>query len=171
MSAEQDITDILDDIENGEIIENTSGHESAVLALQEVKNLLSATDDSLLVICLEAEKARSKAALKAKFRRFNKILRLFLEAAPDEACSQLVRDTVLGLPLSDRFKATVLSSTNFSEAATTYKTSILQDLAVSLRRWEKQGRLDQEKDDEIFSQFFPEEDDPSSKVGHAVGDS
>ena len=81
MSAEQDITDILDDIENGEIIENTSGHESAVLALQEVKNLLSAPDDSLLVIYLEDEKAKSKASLKSAFRRVNKIMRMVLEAA------------------------------------------------------------------------------------------
>ena len=77
--------------------------------LQEVKRLIAASGQSIYDICVEAEAASQKDQLRKVLRRFTRILRVLLEAAPEPELDHLVSKALLSLRVSDRL-ATVLSS-------------------------------------------------------------
>ena len=113
------------DIEVGQLLEVAEGASAAEdnisLALNEVTTLLGAYENSLLLICSEAENASSSEALKTIFVRFNGFLRMFHEAAPDPSHANRVCKAVLSLPMGERFRALLSSASSLLEAANTYK--------------------------------------------------
>ena len=77
MSSQQEIADILGDTE---LLEGKSIASKAIeLALQEVSNVLSKTDDSLSAVCTRVENATTREELRKTFRQFNGIMRMFTE--------------------------------------------------------------------------------------------
>ena len=152
MSADNEVEQLLNDVE----ADNTSpSDDSITLALDAVTKLFAASEDSLLLICSDAEKASSSEALKMVFKRFNTFTRMFYEAAPSPSHAKLVAEAVLSLPMGQRFKALLSSSASLPEAASAYKRLLVQDLAAVLRRREKQVLLDDQKDDKLFEEFMP----------------
>ena len=151
MSVDIEVAQLLD------VAEGTSAAEDNIsLALNGVTTLLGASEDSLLLICSEAENASSHEALKTVFVRFNGFLRMFHEAAPDPSHADLVCKAVLSLPMGERFRALLSSSSSLLDAAKTYKRSLVQDLAAALRRRKELNILDDEKDDDLFSELLPQ---------------
>ena len=148
--AAQQVEHLVDNVSDDSV-----ARENIRRALVEATTLMKATNASVLELCLEVERAPSQAALRGAFRRFNRIVRMFTEAAPDDVHCQLVKEAFSSLTLSPRFSALLLSVDSVQQAVTEYKTAVLQELVVSLRRAELQESLDDEKDEELFSQFFP----------------
>ena len=123
--------------------------------------IFNATDDSLLVTCLEAVKVRSEASL-------NRIMRMFLEAAPDEACFQ-VRNSVLSfhsaIALRRRLCPDLLLRGRRLLIRPLFCTTSPYHSGVGRNRavWGREGWT-------FLTVFFPEEDDPSSGVSLTLGD-
>ena len=159
MSADNEVEQLLNDVEVTSPSDN-----SIALALDAVTTLLAAAEDSLLLICSEAEKASSRDALESVFKRFNTFMRMFYEAAPNPSHAKLVSEAVLTLPMGERFKALVFSSATLSEAASAYKRSLVQDLAAVLKRREKQVFLDDQNDGKLFAEFMPDKESAVAKV-------
>ena len=173
MSLEQEVSEVL-----GIVAPRTSpaAVETVNLALAEVSRLMSVTGDTFLGVCLEVEAATSREAVKKAFRRFNGITRMFLEAAPAPEHDGLIREALGSLQLSKKFAQFIGSGVTVREAVKVYKTSILRDLAIAIRRRNEQMRQDDELDRQLFSQLLPEptsplsgsEGSPEAKV-HLVG--
>ena len=79
MSIEHQVTELLSSTDN-----SLAGRAKADLDLawQEVKNLLRATNSSVFELCMNIERAKNRLELKAAFKQFNAVIRMFLEAAP-----------------------------------------------------------------------------------------
>ena len=81
-------------------------HEQIVeRALQEVERLIAASGQSLNDICREAEAASDKDQLREILRRFTRIVRVLLEAAPGPQLDPLVCKALISLRVSDRLAA------------------------------------------------------------------
>ena len=151
MSTEE-VSQIMAEVE-GDTSERAEANVS--LAVQEVTKILSVTNDSLAAICLAVEEAGTKADLKAAFRRLNAITQIFLQALPAPEHADILRDAFSRFQSSDRLLAFLNSSSSLRDAITLYKTTILQELAISLRRREELTALVDAEDDDLFAQFLP----------------
>ena len=80
MSVEQEIEEI---INNAQGVQETQVINTLALTVEEVKNLLEATHDSLLKICEKIESASTKQGLMKALRQFDRVMRFFLEVAKD----------------------------------------------------------------------------------------
>ena len=102
MSAEQDISSVV-----ASFATDSSEKDKATveLALQEVRNLLLATHDSMIAICADVEKAASKKVLRQAFQRLNGIVGIFLalDLAPENEA--LLLDAITSLEVSGRLAA------------------------------------------------------------------
>ena len=159
MSVEQEVSDIISGAASSSKDEATIAR-----ALEEVKVLLGATDDSMQSICLGVEGASSRDAVRQAFRRLNGIMGIFvgLELAPEN--NALLFSAITSLGLSGRLESFLESAFSLREALTSYKRAVLQQLAVSFRQREEQRRVVEGMDDELFSQFLPEPGSPLSEV-------
>ena len=92
MAAQEEVTELL-----GGIVEDTDVKTSVNGALQEVRTLLTTTKESFTDICLEIENASNRNALKAAFRRFNRILQMLVEAAPNDSYYHLCLEALIEL--------------------------------------------------------------------------
>ena len=113
-------------------------------------NILVTTGDTLEAICTAVECAASKEQLKTAFVRFNSILQIFWEAFPEVHHYKLVLEALLTLKPSARFAACLSSATSARDAATTYKSAVMQELAIVIRQKELRKRREKEFDDELF---------------------
>ena len=83
MSADNEVERLLNDVEVASVEVASPSENPIALALDAVIKLLASSEDSLLLICSEAEKASSSDNLKLVFKRFNTFMRMFYEAAPN----------------------------------------------------------------------------------------
>ena len=166
MSLQDSVADILQEENAGKgSLPDTSTADVVALALQEVNTLLESTGDSMLSICKDIEGATTKALLRSYCRRFNGILRIFLELAPAREHDVLVKEAICSLQVSRRLKTLLGSAASVPEALTAYKTGVVQELAATLRRKGRRTSLDEEKDDVLFSRFLPEPSSLDSEDG------
>ena len=94
-------------------------HEQTVeRALQEVKRLIAASGQSIYDICREAEVASDKDQLREILRRFTRIVRVLLEAAPEPQLDPLVCKALISLRVSDRLAAILSTDVLVPEAVT-----------------------------------------------------
>ena len=158
-SAIDQVRDLID-----EVIDDDVAEENVERALVEVNTLLRATDDSLLKICRAVEGATSQDTLRLVFRRLNKVIRMFYEAAPNVRHQRLVKDAVSALPATSRFSNILQTVDTVQLAVKEYKSVVIQDLVVSLRQAEMLEHLDDAKDDALFSEFFAKPRAPDPQV-------
>ena len=157
MSVEQEITDLIHEVGG---MSETASVETVAMTVAAVKELLVATNDSLLALCERDESATSKEGIKAAFQHFNKVMRIFQEMAPNES---LVLDAICKLKVSEYFRGLLVSATSLREAIITYKNGVLQDLASLLQDKKKRADID----DQLISKFLPG-DGPSAAEGLGV---
>ena len=130
------------------------------LAVQEVRQCLRVTNDSFPKICSEIENAKSRTVIKSVFRRFNSITQILLRLAPAAEYDNLISRALCELKPSPRLQTFLVAPGSVREAITSYKSSVLQDLAAVIARNQECKRIDDEKDDELFSLFLPEPSSP-----------
>ena len=159
MSVQQEIAEIMKEVASDPL---DKAKENIALALQEVTQLMALTKDSLYDICMEAEGSTNRGDLKVAFKRFNGVMRIFLGAAPGASYDRLTREAIESVRLSSRLSNLLGTAASVRDAIQHYKTGILQDLAVSIRRREARERHDDELDNELFSRFLPEPVSPVS---------
>ena len=133
-------------------------------AIREVKNILAATKQSLPEICADVENAPTKLALRQALAPLNEIMGIFLGLALSGTDGKRLAEYVGSLDLSDRLKAFIQAAASLREALKNYKTTIMEQLAVTLRSREDQKRSASELDDELFSMLLP---DPISPLSEA----
>ena len=160
MAADQEIVRVLAQADG---ISLTGAQDQIDLALKEISKLLAATGDSLMLICKAMEDASSREELTQAFKRFNGITRILLEAVPGTEFDQMVLDAGRSFELSPRLNNCLNSATSLRGGIRSYKTAIIQELAVAIRDREK-ARLEDAADDELFTQFLGAE----SKAVHPV---
>ena len=148
MSSQQEIADILGNTESLE--ERSIASKAIQLALQEVSNVLTATNDSLSAVCTRVEEATTREELRKAFRQFHSIMSMFTEAVPREADKRMVSEALRSLAPSDRFMELLISQASVASAVSNYKTLIIRDLAAALRRKEELLRSSEEQDDLLF---------------------
>ena len=161
MSTDNDISALVKDAE-GESFKK--GERDVDLALQAVSKLLNVTGDTFNTICTAVEEALSKDQLKTALGRFNAVLRIFGDAFPEAEYEKMVLDAVKELNPSARFSAYLLTAASVRDATTSWKTAIMQDLAVFIRQKELQARREEVLDEELFARFLPEPVSPESEV-------
>ena len=94
-------------------------HEQIVeRALQEVERLIAASGQSLNDICREAEAASDKDQLREILRRFTRIVRVLLGAAPGPQLDPLVCKALISLRVSDRLAAILSTDVLVPDAVT-----------------------------------------------------
>ena len=59
------------------------------------------------------------------------------------------------LEASPRLRTFLQNAASVQEAITAYKSAVLQDLAIIISRDQEANRVDDEKDDELFSRILP----------------
>ena len=148
MSSQQEIADILGNTESLE--ERSIASKAIQLALQEVSNVLTATNDSLSAVCTRVEEATTREELRKAFRQFHSIMSMFTEAVPREADKRMVSEALRSLAPSDRFMELLIIQASVASAVSSYKTLIIRDLAAALRRKEELLRSSEEQDDLLF---------------------
>ena len=153
MSVEEEVSALIDGVTSAT---ETSSQQNRDQTLKEVAELLKATNDSLFNICREAELASSKEAFRVAFKRFNRVMRFFLEGAPGAESAVRALKAISTLPMSGRFESILTTAGSVQEAATSYKEALCRGLASKLRREDERERLEDSKDDELFSRFLPE---------------
>ena len=117
MSLQDSVADILQEENAGKgSLPDTSTADVVALALQEVNTLLESTGDSMLSICKDIEGATTKSLLRSYCRRFNGILRIFLELAPAREHDVLVKEAICSLQVSRRLKTLLGSAASVPEA-------------------------------------------------------
>ena len=93
---------------------------------------------------------------------------MFLGAAPAPEHDGLIRKALGSLQLSKKFTIFIGFEITVREAIKEYKSSILRDLAITIRRRKEQMRQDDELDRQLFSQLLPE---PTSHLSYLDGTS
>ena len=134
------------------------------LAVQEVGRCLQVTDDSFPKICRDIENATSRSMIKSVFRRFNSITQILLRLAPAAKYDNLISRALCELEASPRLQTFLSAAGTVRDAITDYKSSVLQDLAAIMTRNQESKRINDEKDDELFSRFLPEPSTPEPEV-------
>ena len=110
------------------------------------------------------ENAPTKLALRQALAPLNEIMGIFLGLALSGTDGKRLAEYVGSLDLSDRLKAFIQAAASLREALKNYKTTIMEQLAVTLRSREDQKRSANELDDELFSMLLP---DPISPLSEA----
>ena len=152
MSVDQEITALLATEEG---VDDTIANSTLDLALEEVRGIFDATNESLHGICIKIEAATSKQGLLKAFRGFDRILRIFLEVFDGQEHDQLLRRAVSSLGASPCFRDFLESPILLQEAITEYKTTVVRNLASSLQSRKEKASLDEEANSRLFSQFMP----------------
>ena len=80
---------------------------------------------------------------------------------PLGAHDELVRAALIALQVSERLKTTLTATSSVSVALKQYKSSVVRDLAISMRQLEATTRVENELDEELLSQL-PEPVSPVS---------
>ena len=168
MSLEQEITDIIKGTE--EVLDDSPSNEIVELALQEANTLLHATGESLIAICKEIENASTRKVLRRAFCRFNNVMRIFSEAAPSDAEAPGVMAAVGSLPSTPRFKEVLASQSTLAEAIDAYKTLVIRDLAVDLRRRKELLSSKNLRDSELLDRLLPPLPEPEEDVHKRIED-
>ena len=102
------------------------------------------------------ESANSQDHITATFKRFNAILLVLLDAFPEVEHNSMVLDAVKKLRPYERFTAYLSSATSVHDLIKGYKTAILQELAVFIRRRDGLERSDKVLDAELIARYLPE---------------
>ena len=134
------------------------------LAVQEVKQCLRLTGDSLQKICSDIESATSRSLLRAVFRRLSSVKQIFLSLAPADKYDALILKAMCELEASPRLQTFFKSAASVQDAITAYKSSVLQDLATIIARDQESNRIDDERDDELFSRILPVPSSPEPEA-------
>ena len=151
---------------SGNTVEDKADDPQAIfkLAVKEVKQCLRVTKDSLPKICGEIENASSKAIIRPVFRRLNSVTQIFLRLAPEDRYRDLISKALCELEASPRLQSFLPSAGSVQEAIRGYKSSVLRDLAAIITRDQECKRIDDERDDELFSLILPEPSSPEPEV-------
>ena len=131
MALEQEVTTILEGR-----VPDTSENGGSIIAQArvEVCKFLEVSRTSLLTLCQNIECASTKDALAGAFRQLNSCTRIFTSVDPLGAHSELVREALIALQVSERLKATLSTTSSVSAALIQYKSSVVRDLAISMRQ-------------------------------------
>ena len=130
MSLEQEVTTILEGR-----VPDTSEDGASIIALArvEVSKFLEVSKTSLLTLCQNIERASTRDALAGAFRQLNSCTRIFTSVDPLGAHNELVREALIALRVSERLKTTLTTTSSVSAALKQYKSSVVRDLAISMR--------------------------------------
>ena len=94
MSVEQEIKQMIQDAHG---VQDTQVSNALARTVEEVNNLLKATNVSLLDVCEKIENASTKQGLMKTLRQFDKVMRFFLEVAKKSEHQHLVVQAVCSL--------------------------------------------------------------------------
>ena len=130
MSVEQQVTELLSGVDNSSAEKAKTNLE---LARQEVEKLLRATNSSVYDLCMYIERAKNRLEVKAAFKKFNVIIRMFREAAPGAEHDSLVRKAICSVRLSVRLKALMETAGSVPLALAQYKEGVVTDLAKAIQ--------------------------------------
>ena len=135
-------------------------------AKQEIGRILDATKSSMYDLCVNIEKAKNRAEVKAALTAFNMVIRILLEAAPGDEHNTLVKDSLSSFRLSSRLEETLLTVSPVSEALLQWKEAVAIDLAETMRAQAARAVFYDEKDDEMLLRLLPvPSDDDSQRQG------
>ena len=133
----------------------TKAVASLKAAKQEIGKMLSTTKSSMYDLCVNIEKAKDRAEVKAAFTEFNMVVRILLEAAPGDEHDALVRESLCSFKLSARLKEALLSASSVSVALSRWKEAVAIDLAEAMRAQAARAVLYDNKDDEMLLRLLP----------------
>ena len=150
MAADQEVSSILAEAEGGSFLR---AKEQVDLAVKEVTRLLAATNESLVVICETIENASSREELSHAFKRFNGVTRILLEATTGADFDQAMLEAVRSFVMSPRLGNFLAGATSLRNGLRSYKSAIIQELAVAIRGRER-SRHEDEADEKLFTQFL-----------------
>ena len=150
MAMQDEVAMVDSTVEEGAVVQQEFG-----LAVQEVKRCLQISGESFSRICTDIETATSRPLIKAAFRRLNSVTQIFLRLAPADTYKAQIVKALCELEASPRLRTFLQDAASVEEAIKAYKSSVLQDLAVIISRDQEANRVDDEKDDELFSLILP----------------
>ena len=159
MSVQQEVSAIIAGVANPS---PNNVRASVDRVLQEVGNLLKATQDSMPTIYADVEAASSRDALKKAFARLNGIWGMFLTLQLPPESSEILLEAIASLGVSARMAAFLDTATPLKNALSDYKSAIVTQLAGTIRKREDQRSAAGVMDDELFAKLLPEPTSPVS---------
>ena len=127
-----------------------------LLAIEKAKRFMSSNDNSLADICLAVECAESKSELEAALLPFNRVMRIFRTALPEQEQKILIVDALTNLNCSKRLINYLQSAINIHDGLLGYKTAVVKKLNIDLTRMEDLRRSDNAFDESLLTSHLTE---------------
>ena len=159
MSALQEVQEIIAEAAG---VPPAKAKENVSRAHKEATKLMEVSGFTLIDVCHKIEAASTSMEARAAFKDFNRLMMIYLEAAPAPEHDKLLRGVLSSTELSGKLVSAIKQAPSVKEGCREYKINILQELARSIRVKESQKRRLDAMDDELFSTFLPDPVSPLS---------
>ena len=153
MSALQEVQEIIAEVSG---VPPAKAKENVNRAHMEATKLMELSGLTLLDLCLKIEAATTGMEARAAFKDFNRLMMIYLEAAPAPEHDKLLRGVLSSFKLSGKLASAIGQAPTIKEACRVYKINVLQELARGIRVRESQRQRLDTMDDELFSTFLPD---------------
>ena len=135
---------------------NIGAKQAVRLATQKVRDLLIDSESSLTDLFHDIERAGNDSNLKLAFNRLNEILWALSTVAPLTEHKGIIFTALKELGYSHKFASYLNSALTPYQAINDYKTSIVKDLSVHIRKRDNFKRSNKSFEDDLFLTYFPQ---------------
>lgn len=149
---------------------NERVNKAKELGIQKVRTFLSRSNSSLTDICVLIECAENRNELQISFGRLDRIMRILSLAAPLGEHKGIIVEALEELKFSDKFRLHLNTAATAQEAVMTYKTAVVEELAVNNRKMDILSRRDQSFNEDLLASFFPRSAEHQSEVKGTADD-
>ena len=149
---------------------NERVNKAKELGIQKVRTFLSRSNSSLTDICVLIECAENRNELQIFFGRLDRIMRILSLAAPLGEHKGIIVEALEELKFSDKFRLHLNTAATAQEAVMTYKTAVVEELAVNNRKMDILSRRDQSFNEDLLASFFPRSAEHQSEVKGTADD-
>lgn len=139
-----------------------------LLAIEKTKRFVSSNGNSLSDICLAVECAESMSTLEAALLPFNRVMRIFRTALPEQEQKNLIVDALTNLNCSRRLINYLESAINIHDGLLGYKTAVVKKLNIDLTRIEDLRRTDNAFDESLLISHLTKRYETRMESGRTV---
>ena len=120
-----------------------------------IKNSLDENGENFYSILRDLESSKTKEDVIRGLKKLNGLMRFLRRIVPQQEHFKAIREAIEDLGISEKFRANLQREITLDDALISYKTEVLQFLAVEQRMIEKEDERDDKLDKELLDRFLP----------------
>ena len=128
--------------------------KDAAKATEMTSYLLKTNGDTLRGICNKTESARCLEEVKCNFQKVNQVMLYFLSDVKGKDGFWAIKRCLEELGISKRLSECLEKASSLREALEMWKTNIVIDISVKVKRREKERVLNEDFDNGLISRFL-----------------